>query len=82
MPQPIIEIALGANDAYSLPLAVTIYSVLASYESNGNVPHRLRFWIFDSRIATANKQRIEQIASRFESCLEIEWLQPDLSVFP
>lgn len=70
-----ISIVLGADDAYALPLAVTLYSIL----KNVNQKNRLHFYILDGGLSEGSKKRITNICQRHNNGKnEVEWIRSDV----
>lgn len=67
-----IDVVCAADDAYALPLAVTIRSAL----SNLCPTRRMRLFVLDGGISDESKQRL-QASWRFRAP-EVHWIQPDV----
>ena len=69
-----VVIATGANDAFAMPLAVTLYSALVNLEA-GRVA---RVFILDGQIDAASKQKIENVVRRTGRQVELTWIRAEL----
>lgn len=71
------NIVLGADDAYAMPLAVTICSILKNMTSHA----MLHFFILDGGITEKNKRRLQKIFEKNKNGENhlITFIQPDLS---
>src|ERR1041384_4150254 len=69
---PII-MACGADDAYAMPLAVTVRSLLDNLEREASV----RLFVIDGGLSEESKKRLRE--SWPADRLRVEWLKPDLS---
>ncbi|MEX1268953.1 MAG: glycosyltransferase family 8 protein [Balneolaceae bacterium] len=69
------NIVLGADDAYALPLAVTVCSILK------NVPPQavLHLFILDGGITEKNKRRLQRVFEKNGEKHLLTFIQPDLS---
>lgn len=68
-----IELLLGADDAYAMPLAVTLFSALETINANRNV----RVTIVDGGISRENQRRIESIVGKLPVQCNLVWVAPD-----
>ena len=68
-----LELLVGADDAYALPLAVTLFSALEQLSPNRQVVVS----IIDGGVREANRKRLEQVLERLPVRLKLNWLQPD-----
>lgn len=71
-PAKIICLACAADDFYAMPLAVTVYSVLANLSRNCH----LKLFVLDDGIRQENKRRLA--ASVNASKITIHWIQPSV----
>lgn len=71
-----INVALGADDNYALPLAVTICSILKNVKSNTF----LHIFILDGGITDKSKKRIERVFAKNGNIEKhtFEWVTPSL----
>lgn len=69
------NVVLGADDAYAMPLATTICSILKNVSSS----NKLRFFILDGGIIDKSKERIHRVFDTHGKKHEIIWIQPDLN---
>lgn len=69
------NIVLGADDAYAMPLAVTICSILKNLTSQAI----LHFFILDGGITEKNKRRLQRVFEKNGGNHLITFIQPDLS---
>jgi lipopolysaccharide biosynthesis glycosyltransferase len=69
-----IAIVVAADDAYAMPMAVTVKSVLLHADPS----RKLCFYIFDCGITDETKQRL--LASWQDNRAEFLWVKPDLSL--
>jgi len=67
-----IVLVCGADDRYSMPLAVTVRSAAANLGKG----RRLSLYLIDGGIRRKNKERIGRSA---DERTEVKWLKPDLS---
>lgn len=74
---PDIHIVTAADDNFSMPLGVTLYSILR----NVNERARLHFYILDGGILPKNRHRLEKIFRLRDDYRRhrVQWIQPDLS---
>lgn len=71
--EPLV-LLVAADDAYALPLAVTLFSALEQLASGRMV----KVYIADGGISSANRARIERVVRGPKVTLQLEWLTPDL----
>lgn len=69
VPTPCV-IACAADDRYSMPVAVMLFSALTNY--SGDNPFEI--YLFDAGISSANKHRIQRVLSKF--MVRLHWLEP------
>jgi lipopolysaccharide biosynthesis glycosyltransferase len=69
IPTP-IEVVTASDDAYAIPLAVTIRSLLDTLETD--LP--IRIWVLDGGLSDESQQRLMQSWQRPQA--RIEWLKP------
>lgn len=73
--QPLV-ILVGADDAYAMPLAVTLFSALGKLPKGTAV----KVYIIDGGIGDAHKARIKRVLHRVAVSLELVWLTPQNEV--
>ena len=66
-----IALVLAANEAYAIPLAVTLYSCLANLHSDGSV----YLYIIDDSISKQSKTRIQNICDTSPVKVKLEWIE-------
>jgi lipopolysaccharide biosynthesis glycosyltransferase len=67
-------LVFAADDGYSLPLAVAMFSAARNYRG----PKPLRIFVLDAGISARNRQKIGDLLSPLET--SIEWVPIDLAV--
>src|SRR5882724_4301278 len=68
-----VFVACGADDAYAMPLAVTVRSLVDNLERGRSV----RLFVVDGGLTAESKRRLLESWPRER--LEVEWLKPNLS---
>jgi lipopolysaccharide biosynthesis glycosyltransferase len=69
-----IFVACGADDAYAMPLAVTVRSLLDNLEAGRSV----RLFVLDGGLTPSSRRRL--LESWAHDRLDVEWLEPDLAL--
>jgi lipopolysaccharide biosynthesis glycosyltransferase len=70
-------VAVGADDAFALPMAVTLYSTLANLRQAQSIC----IYIVDAGITEAKRRRLVEVLQRTHASLQINWLNADLKQF-
>jgi lipopolysaccharide biosynthesis glycosyltransferase len=68
-------IAVGADDGFAMPMAVTLYSALANLEQDRAVS----LYIIDCGISEQNRHRLTEVLTVKYTRVQIKWVRPDLS---
>jgi len=67
-------IAVGADDRFAMPMAVTLYSALANMEQGRAVS----LYIIDGGISEQNRCRVTEVLNVKHVEVQIKWVKPDL----
>lgn len=71
-----INIVMGADDNYAMPLAVTIYSILENVDQDSN----LRFYILDGGMSIISKEKLIRLIKKDgQSGHQLHWIEPEKS---
>ena len=70
-----VTIVTGANDAFAMPMGVTLYSALVNLDPDRSAS----VFILDGGISGANRQNLYATLRRARPAVDITWLTPDLS---
>jgi lipopolysaccharide biosynthesis glycosyltransferase len=70
----VIDVVCAADEAYAMPLAVTVRSALEKLPAN----RKMRLWVLDGGISEQSKDRL--LGSWNIRQVDVHWLRPDLSL--
>jgi hypothetical protein len=70
-----INIVTGADDAFAMPMAVTVYPGLANLEQGRSVC----IYVMQGGISDRNRRKLEETLDTKHVNAQVRWLKPDLS---
>ena len=68
-------IAVGADERFAMPMAVTLFSALANMEQG----RALSLYIIDGGISQQTRRRVTEVLNVKHVEIQIEWVKPALS---
>lgn len=71
-----LVLVFGADERFSLPLAVTLYSALANLQGR----RRVSIYILDGGLSPESQSRLRQVAQRARVGIHLEFIRPDLDL--
>ena len=74
---PEINVVTGADEAYALPLATMLHSLLSNVKERASV----NLYLMDGGFASATRRRLTRLAKQHDAVLSLEWMVPDVSTF-
>jgi lipopolysaccharide biosynthesis glycosyltransferase len=72
-----INVVTGADEAYALPLATMLHSLLSNVKERASV----NVYLMDGGFTSATRRRLTRLAKQHDAVLSLAWMVPDVSTF-